>query len=156
MLRVSAHDGAEFKKIVLCVTAFADVLRYQDVVTLYDVGEVVVRTALPSIPLRDLKLVDDGRSVRLPYNTYQVRILYAERADGATLPSLPVIGQKFTPMDNLLPLLGQAQSDVEKWGEIYNLEIHSYSQTRGNYRCCQLLHVRIGETRTAKALGLNF
>jgi len=129
VLRVSAHDGAEFKKIVLCVTAFADVIRYQDVVILYDVGEVVVQTALPSIPLRDLKLVDDGRSVRLPYNTYQVRILCAERADGATLPSLPVIGQKFTPMDNLLPLLGRAQGDVEKWGEIYNLEfIHTVKQ----------------------------
>ena len=128
-LRVSSYDGAEFNKIVLCVTAFANTTRYQDVVTLYDVGDVMVQTALPSIPLRDLKLADDGRSVRRPYNNYQVRILHAERADGAPLPSLPITGQKFTPMDNLLPLIGRAQGDVEKWGEIYNLEfIHTVKQ----------------------------
>lgn len=120
MISVRSKGNKKLRKVTLCVTAFNDSIKYQNHVTLLDIDDVVTYTALSAVPFRNLKF--DGNKVFTPYSDIKIELLEALDANGCAV-SLPYDSKKIiTPMDKLEVALGLQEGDVERWGEIYNLE----------------------------------
>lgn len=120
LIWVRARKGYVFKKVVLLVKGESEKTEYQDVVTLFDLTEKPIQTALASLPFRDLRF-DDG-FVETPYRGIRVKLLEALRDDGSSLDCSYGYTQYMMPSDRLEVHLGREKGDVERWGEIFNLE----------------------------------
>lgn len=120
LIWVKARKGCVFKKVVLLVKGEAEKTEYQDVVALFNLTEKPVQTALASLPFRDLRF-DDGL-VETPYRGIRIELLEAVRDDGSTVDCSYGYTKYMTPSDRLEVHLGREKGDVERWGEIFNLE----------------------------------
>lgn len=119
MMWVRSNNGT-IKKATLIVTAFNDKIKYQDCVEIYNVDDVPVQTALPSIPFRDLKF--NGGLVMTPYDTIRVRVVELLATKGEEINIDSDKSDMFMPFDRLEVAMGLEKGDVEKWGEHFNLE----------------------------------
>ncbi|WP_371229695.1 hypothetical protein ACAW63_24270 [Pseudomonas sp. QE6] len=120
MIWVKARKGHAFEKVVLLVKGEAEKIEYQDLVTLFDLSEKPVQTALGSLPFRDIRF--DGRFVETPYRGIKIQLLEGLRADGSSIDCSYGHTRYVTPSDRLEVHLGREKGDIERWGEIFNLE----------------------------------
>lgn len=120
LIWVKARKGYFFKKLVILVKGEAEKAEYQDVVTLFDLTEKPIQTALASLPFRDLRF--DGGLVETPYRGIRVKLLEAVRDDGSNIDCSYGYSKYMTPSDRLEVHLGREKGDIERWGEIFNLE----------------------------------
>lgn len=120
MIWLRATNKNRFAKVVLAVTASNRKIRYQDHVTLFDVAETPTQTALPSVPFRSLTF--DGNLVYTPYDHIQTKVLELYDSNGNKLHLHRAPEKLITPFDRLEVALGLEKGDVEKWGEVFNLE----------------------------------
>jgi hypothetical protein len=120
MIWVKAKEGEAFAKLVLPVTDSNKNIKYQDHVILIDVNDTPIQTALPSVPFRHLEF--EGYAVRTPYDTIQTRVLEAYDQAGRKIDLYFNYKKSLRPVDRLAVALGWEKGDVEKWGEIFNLE----------------------------------
>lgn len=120
MIWVKSKKGKTFSKLILSITASNKKIKYQDHITIVDVSDTPIQVALPSIPFRDLKF--SGNRVLMPYHGISTRLLEAYDSDGNE------VNFSFEPKDYIIPLdrlevaLGEEKGDIEKWGDIFNLE----------------------------------
>lgn len=120
MIWVRAKDGKAFSKLVLLVAASNSKIKYQDYVTLFDINQIPVQAALPSIPFRNLKF--EGNTVFTPYDDIQISIVELHDQAGNKLDLYYPSKKRLTPFDRLEVAMGLEKGDVERWGEIFNLE----------------------------------
>lgn len=116
---IRALKGKEFSKVVLSVTASGAKVRYQDVLTLYKVGSTPTRAALPSIPFRNVR-VEENR-VFTSYTSIETRLIELNDQDGKPVNYYGSVSA-IHPMDRLEVAMGLEKGDVEKWGEVFNLQ----------------------------------
>jgi hypothetical protein len=127
MLWLRAKNGKTFSKIALLVTAGNNKISYQNYLTLFDIGDIPIQTALPSIPFRDLKFkvnkVNMLLMVSAPYDDIKLKLMELYDDTGAKI-DLPYGIEEIMihPFDNLAVAMGLERGDIEKWGEIFNLE----------------------------------
>ncbi len=120
MIWVRAKGDEVFSKLVLSVTASNNKIKYQDYVTILNVNNTPTQTSLPSIPFRKLK-IRDGTAFT-PYDDIRTHLLEAYDQAGDTINLFGGNETRLTPIDKLEVELGLEKGDVEKWGEIFNLE----------------------------------
>ncbi len=118
MLWLKADKGYEFSKIALSVSAKNEKICYQDNFHLYGITNIPVKTALPSIPFRNL--IFRGNSVLTPYDDIVVKIDELYDAGGDAVDLIGVSPEFFSPFDRLEEALGWEKGDVELWGEVFN------------------------------------
>lgn len=120
MIWLRAKDGNYFSKIILTVTASNSKIRYQDHIILFDVNEIPIQTALPSVPFRSLKF--EGNTVFTPYDDIRTRVHELYDKQGNKLNFLHPSEKRVRPLDRLEVVMGLEKGDVEEWDEIFNLE----------------------------------
>lgn len=120
MIWVKAKHGKNFSKLVLSVTASNNKIRYQDHITLTDISETPIQTALPSIPFRNLKF--KSNIVFTPYDDIQISVMELYDQSGTKIDLYYGLNKRITPFDKLEVAMGLEKGDIEKWGEIFNLE----------------------------------
>lgn len=119
-LWIKAKDKEGFGKITICVTASLKTLRYQSVVTIYDVSDIPSITAIPSIPLREIEV--RGNEMYLPYEEISVELLEVFDTKKASIDLRYKIKKTMHPIDNLEAAMGLRKSNVYKWGRWWNLD----------------------------------
>ncbi len=116
---IRALKDEEFSKVVLSVTASSVKVRYQDVLSFYKVGSTPTQAALPSVPFRNVRI--EGNRVYTPYNSIQTRLIELHDKDGKPVDFYGSVST-VTPFDRLEVAMGLEKGDVEKWGEVFNLQ----------------------------------
>lgn len=116
---IRALKDKEFSKVVLSVTASSAKVRYQDVLTLYKVGATPTRAALPSIPFRSVS-VEENR-VFTSYDSIETRLIELNDQDGKPVNFYGSVSA-IHPWDRLEVAMGLEKGDIEKWGEVFNLQ----------------------------------
>lgn len=120
MIWLRAKGGICFSKVALIVTASNRKIKFQDYITLFHVDEIPMRAALPSIPFRSLKF--EGSMVFTPYDYIKVEVQALYDNQGNEIRIHPQFEKSLCPFDRLEVAMGLEKSDIEKWGEIFNLE----------------------------------
>lgn len=120
MIWLKAKDGRRFSKVALTVTASNSKIKFQDHITLFDVNEIPMQVALPSIPFRSLKF--EGNMVFTPYDHIKVEVQALYDNQGNEIRIYPQFEKSMRPFDRLEVAMGLEKGDIEKWGEIFNLE----------------------------------
>ncbi len=146
-IEIRAAGQARLSKVVLAVSAFNSKACYQDEVVLRQVDQRRHRSALRSVPFRNLKF--DGGLVFTPYDRLRVELIeIRDEAGESLLPSWPVVATT-CPMDRLEVALGTQQDYVERWGQVYSLQFIEMEITE------QLVHLsawRLYRSGLVKAL----
>lgn len=120
MIWLRAKNGSSFSKIALTVTASNKKIKFQDHITLFDVNDIPMQAALPSIPFRLLKI--EGSTVFTPYDNIKVEVKELYDNQGNEIRVHPQSEKSVCPFDRLEITMGLEKGDIEKWGEIFNLE----------------------------------
>lgn len=120
MIWLRAKNDAHFSKVVITITASNGKINYQDQIVLHDICRTPTQTALPSIPFRNIKI--KGNMVYTPYSDIKTSVieLYDESKNQVDL-SYP-FEKRIRPFDRLEVAMGLEKGDIEKWGEIFNLQ----------------------------------
>lgn len=117
---VRALPGEGYSRVSITVTAENSKIRYQSTVTLFNVSDKPTQVALPGIPLRNLKF--KGGFVYTQYETVTTEIKELISENSNSTRKLVCAPHTVTPFDNIDIALGLKKGDIEKWGEIFNLE----------------------------------
>jgi hypothetical protein len=120
MIWLRAKDDRQFSKIVLTVTASNSKIKFQDHITLFDINEIPIKAALPSIPFRSLKF--EGNMVFTPYDSITTKVLALHDKQGNEICIRSQTEKRSYPFDRLEIAMGLEKGDIEKWGDIFNLE----------------------------------
>ncbi|WP_416397399.1 hypothetical protein [Allohahella sp. A8] len=132
MIWLRSTNGAKFHKIVLTATASNRKIKYQDTITVHGLDDTPIQLALTSIPFRELKF--DGNIVYTPYDRITTEILELHGPDECRINIMYPIKKCLQPFDNLEVDMGLRKGYVEKWGEIFNLELIEVEVTEERIR----------------------
>lgn len=119
MIWLKAKDGYLFSKGTLVITASNNKVRYQNQITIFDVNEIPIKVALPSIPFRSIKI--DGSRVLTPYDDIEVKVLELFDKQDMRINFPPSSAVRISPMDRLEVTMGLERGDIEKWEELFHL-----------------------------------
>lgn len=120
MIWLRAKEKNSFSRVSLVVTASNSKIQYQDNITLYEVSDIPIQAALPSIPFRKIKF--EGNTVLTPYDTIKIKVQELYDAEGDKVNAYYPRERHIRPFDRLEVAMGLQKGDIEKWGEIFNLE----------------------------------
>lgn len=120
MFWLRVNNGKTFSKLALLIAACNSKIRYQNHLMLFDIGDIPIQTALPSIPFRDLKF--KGNMVLTPYDCIKIKLLELYDDTGAKIDTHYSIEKIIYPFDKLEVAMCLEKGDIEKWGEVFNLE----------------------------------
>jgi hypothetical protein len=120
MIWIVAESDKKFSKLVLSVTASNRKIKYQDTVTFHDVDSIPLQAALPSIPFRNIRI--EGNRVYTSYDAISLKIVELRDSDGQVINLFGDGTINLHPCDNLEVTMGLERGDVEKWGEVFNLQ----------------------------------
>lgn len=132
---IKAKEGKSFKRATLSVTATLEKLRYQSVIVLYDLQEIPTVAAVPSVPIRQIRVQDN--MVLIPYDTVLVELkeLIDENEESISLKG--VVSKSHRPSDNIEAAMGHRKSDIFRWGKWWNLDLleREKQEFRIKYHC---------------------
>lgn len=150
MIWLKAKDGYFYSKATLVTTASNSKVRYQNQVVVFDINEIPIKAALPSIPFRSIKI--DGNRVFTPYDDIEVKVLelFDRQSNRINLPFSSAI--RISPMDRLEVAMGLEKGDVEKWGELFHLE---YIESQIREERIKLIGARWGSLKPIYFLRKN-
>lgn len=120
MILLKSSNGMRFSKITLSVEALNSKVRYQSNFIVYDVNELPMYIALPSIPFR--KLDFDENVVYTPYDKIKTSVIEVFDSENKRVEMTYPIEKYMHPFDRLEVAMGLKKGDVERWGEVFNLE----------------------------------
>lgn len=119
-LWIKAPKGKTYRKLIFCITASLETLRYQSVVTVFDVNEVPCVVAIPSIPFRSLEF--HGKIPREPYSNVSIELKEIFDTDNVPISLQSAIKKVLHPVDNFEAAMGLRKSNVYRWGRWWNLD----------------------------------
>lgn len=119
-LWIKAKNKEGFSRITVCITASLETLRYQSVVTIFDVNDVPCVAAIPSIPLREVEV--RGNVVYQPYSEISIELIEAFDTNNMPVNLRYKIKETMHPIDNLEAAMGLRKSNVYRWGKWWNLD----------------------------------
>jgi hypothetical protein len=120
IILVKSENGKTFSKLVLSVTASNDKIKYQNTLTLFDINSIPTQAALPSIPFRNIRI--KGNQVFTPYDHISTIVIELYDAEGQPVDLFRGGVNLLYPCDRLEIALGLEKGDIEKWGEVFNLQ----------------------------------